>query len=169
MNLDFDEIVWLAFTHPRNRGKSIRRIARDLNMNPGSFYRILKRLGLVAPENNAQRQHPDPRRCQSDLINPDDPARCPDTPHPSPNPLQINPELLEGRFRRTKKNKKNIWATATPGNTPPKPLAKEDAPPKLARECQRRRTTGNPILDYFLERSKVPDIRAPGDLDDPDE
>jgi hypothetical protein len=79
--MDINNIVKLAYTHPDNHAKSIRQIARQLDINPGTFYRILKRLGLVE---NPQRQHPvdpEPPRFSSDFTSCD---QCPNRPEPTP-------------------------------------------------------------------------------------
>ncbi len=88
MNLEY--IVRLAYTHPENEGKSIRFIARQIGLNPGYFYRFLKQLDLVFPQ---------------------DPARSEETPetpfHPAPNAqLSRSPE--------TKKRKKIPPETGKP-------------------------------------------------------
>ena len=45
--MNLNNIVRFAFTHPENDSKSIREIARLLDINPGTVYRTLLRLRLV--------------------------------------------------------------------------------------------------------------------------
>jgi hypothetical protein len=44
-----EKIVRDTFMHPDNKGKSLREIARMLDMNPGVVYRILVHLKLIVP------------------------------------------------------------------------------------------------------------------------
>jgi transposase-like protein len=75
MNLDYT--IRLVFTHPENRRKSINSIARKLDVNPGSLYRILQRLSPLLP--------PKPRYCPEIPTSPFDPAKqaVPRAPTPS--------------------------------------------------------------------------------------
>ena len=56
--MNFDNIVRYAFTHPDNRNASIRALARLLDMNSGSVYRILIRLHLVKRPPRKQKRLP---------------------------------------------------------------------------------------------------------------
>jgi Mn-dependent DtxR family transcriptional regulator len=51
--IDYDYVIYLAFTHPDNKHASIRKIARLLGMNPGTVYRTLKRQGFVTPDSRS--------------------------------------------------------------------------------------------------------------------
>ncbi len=64
--INYTNIVWLAFTHPENENKSIRAIARQLGMYPGTVHRILIRLGYVKTEN--------PDCCPETAVTPSDQA-----------------------------------------------------------------------------------------------
>jgi hypothetical protein len=95
MNLDY--IIRLVFTHPENKGKSINSIARKLDMNPGSVYRILKRLSLVLP--------PKPRYC----------PEIPSSPfHPAKQARPTAPGPSNSRCTAMKNQKKSPGAIATP-------------------------------------------------------
>jgi len=47
--LNTENIVMHTYFSMRPYNKSIRSMARSINMNPGSFYRILQRLHLLPP------------------------------------------------------------------------------------------------------------------------
>ena len=57
--MNYDYIIRMVFTNPENSGKSIRRVASELDMNPGSVYRILKRLHMLPEGAGRKRYGPD--------------------------------------------------------------------------------------------------------------
>ena len=75
--IDYDAIARLAFTHPANKGKSLRQIARIIGFNPGSLHRILLRLKLI-PAPQQQHHH----TIKSAPLTPCCPLcdKCPETP-----------------------------------------------------------------------------------------
>jgi transposase-like protein len=84
MNIDY--IVRMLYTDPRNKGKSIRHIARAMGLNPGTLYRILRRLDLLPPGSGRNKKRPD---------SPFDPAPDP-KPVKSPRPGTLPRHSLSG-------------------------------------------------------------------------
>jgi hypothetical protein len=57
ITMNLKVVAYLAFTHHESKGKSIRQLASEIGMNPGGFYRLLKQLGLVHPEEKKRKRH----------------------------------------------------------------------------------------------------------------
>ncbi len=102
--LNYTNIVWLAFTHPDNGNKSIRAIARQLGMYPGTVHRILIRLGYVktekpechpeTPETPSEHTHRADRVCLRDTVKSRKKRGDTDTPDTGKNKKKYKFDLL---------------------------------------------------------------------------